>query len=78
MINFMQAMVMFVGARQFKAELLPTMTLFVEDPNPRVRKTIAHCLHEVADLLGNHAHLLLPDLIRLLHDESTEVRFKPC
>jgi hypothetical protein len=84
-------MVLFVGARQFKAELLTTMSFFVEDSNPRVRKTIAHSIHEVcaltflsillyqyahqvASLLGNNGHLLLPDLIKLLQDEMVDVR----
>jgi len=40
-------MVLFIGAKHFKAELLGSFSSLCKDPNPHVRKTVSGGFHEV-------------------------------
>ncbi|XP_052767740.1 serine/threonine-protein phosphatase 4 regulatory subunit 4-like isoform X2 [Mya arenaria] len=67
------AMVMFVGAKSFKAELGTCFSHLCKDPNVEVRKTLSSGFHEISGMMGSHVNNLLGDLIVLLKDENTEV-----
>ncbi|CAG2238898.1 PPP4R4 [Mytilus edulis] len=67
------AMVLFIGAKHFKSELLGCFSSLCKDPNVQVRKTVSGGFHEVSRVLGQHVAVLQPDLILLLKDESVDV-----
>ncbi|XP_070181609.1 serine/threonine-protein phosphatase 4 regulatory subunit 4-like [Littorina saxatilis] len=67
------AMVHFVGHKNFKTDLLPTLTHLCRDHYQVVRKTTACGFHEISKLLGPQATILFVDFITLLRDESIEV-----
>ncbi|XP_062568664.1 serine/threonine-protein phosphatase 4 regulatory subunit 4-like [Saccostrea cucullata] len=67
------AMVLFTGAKQFKADLHVTFSHLCKDPHFIVRKTISSGFHEVCKLLGNNAQLIQSDLVALLKDDSIDV-----
>ncbi|XP_052106296.1 serine/threonine-protein phosphatase 4 regulatory subunit 4-like isoform X8 [Mytilus californianus] len=67
------AMVLFIGAKHFKSELLGCFSSLCKDPNVQVRKTVSGGFHEVSRVLGQHVAVIQPDLILLLKDESVDV-----
>ncbi|XP_060071594.1 serine/threonine-protein phosphatase 4 regulatory subunit 4-like isoform X3 [Ylistrum balloti] len=67
------AMFVFVGPKHFKVDLLGIFSSLCKDPNSQVRKTVASGFHEVTKLLGSQVHILQPDLINLLKDDSIDV-----
>ncbi|KAJ8311079.1 hypothetical protein KUTeg_011370 [Tegillarca granosa] len=67
------AMVLFIGAKQFKSELYGTFSSLCKDPHNQVRKIMSSSYHEVSKLLGTNVHIIQPDLVVLLKDESIEV-----
>ena len=42
-------MVLFVGAKSFKSELMHTLNALVTDPEPAVRRSIGNGFHEVCN-----------------------------
>ncbi|XP_011682759.2 serine/threonine-protein phosphatase 4 regulatory subunit 4 isoform X4 [Strongylocentrotus purpuratus] len=66
-------MVLFAGARKFKAELHGTFASLCDDPQPQVRATLACGFHEVAHLLGNNVSCIHGELVSLLKDENLQV-----
>ncbi|XP_063958777.1 serine/threonine-protein phosphatase 4 regulatory subunit 4-like isoform X6 [Lytechinus pictus] len=66
-------MVLFAGARKFKAELHGTFASLCDDPHPQVRATLACGFHEVAHLLGNNVSCIHGELVSLLKDENLQV-----
>ncbi|KAL8608669.1 hypothetical protein ACOMHN_002898 [Nucella lapillus] len=67
------AMVIYAGSKNFKSELLPTLTSLCKDPHYLVRRMTACGFHEISRIMGMQVMILFPDLINLLHDDSIEV-----
>ncbi|XP_076441962.1 serine/threonine-protein phosphatase 4 regulatory subunit 4-like isoform X2 [Babylonia areolata] len=67
------AMAIFVGAKNMKSELLPTLSNLCKDPNWKVRKSTASGFHEIAKIMGQQVMVLFPDLLTLLKDDNIEV-----
>lgn len=67
------AMVLFIGARNFKSELSSTFSHLCCDPHYLVRKSVAAGFHEVAKMLGSSVHVIQGDFIQVLKDDHVEV-----
>lgn len=68
--------VTFYVATFLKSEMAKWYSIFKDlagDPCYIVRKTVAGCIHEITKILGADSKTILPDLLKLIRDDSEEV-----
>lgn len=66
-------MVLFAGAKNFKSELHSSFASLCDDPEEKVRISLAKGFHEVAKLLGSSVGVIQGEFINFLRDDSLEV-----
>ena len=61
------AMVIFVGPANFVESLYSTFAGLSSDPSPKVKRTLASSLHELAKLVGTSFNTTKVQIVRLFH-----------